>query len=101
MRGTRMQVNFLEPNNNNIIQWVDNSLTELITNIRRNMPDNDKVGLEFRSTNFPEKPFYVSVRNVDQLSKDLVLDRLNKVLQSNQNFFLNEMLDIFITHIKC
>jgi hypothetical protein len=75
MRGTRMQVNFLEPNNNNIIQWVDNSLTELITNIRRNMPDNDKVGLEFRSTNFPEKPFYVSVRNVDQLSKDLVLDR--------------------------
>jgi hypothetical protein len=36
------------------------------------MADHDKVSLEFRSTNFPEKPFHVSVRYVDQLSKDLV-----------------------------
>jgi hypothetical protein len=50
---------FFLHNDNNIIQWVDNSLTELITNIRRNMPDNDKARLEFRSRNLPEKPFNV------------------------------------------
>jgi hypothetical protein len=63
------------------------------------MTDHDKTGLECKSSNWPEKTFYVSVRSVDQLDIKIFLDKLNKILQSNQFFFFS-MLDIFVTHIK-
>jgi hypothetical protein len=51
------------------------------------MTDHDKTGLECKSSNWPEKTFYVSVRSVDQLDIKIFLDKLNKILQSNQFFF--------------
>jgi ferredoxin-fold anticodon binding domain-containing protein len=50
------------------------------------MTDHDKTGLEFKSSNLPEKLFHVSVRFVDQLDKNIILDRLNKILI--KTFFL-------------
>jgi hypothetical protein len=47
-----------------------------------------------------DKPFYVSPRYACLLDKYVILARMHKVLQSNQNFFLNEVLSIAITHIK-
>jgi DNA polymerase type B, organellar and viral len=91
---------YFECRDDNILGWVDNCLTELVNHIRWEMNPHDRVGLQFTSLSFPEKPFYVSMRLVDQLNKDVILGKLNDILQSNQNFFLNDWLNIFITHVE-
>jgi hypothetical protein len=67
-----------------------------VCNIRRNMEENDKVGLEFVNQSCPDKPFYVSSRFACLLDKDVILARTHKVLQSNQFFFLNDVLSIAV-----
>jgi hypothetical protein len=99
--GVRIQIRFNDPgDNDDLVRWIDLCLEDLVTNIRRNMDDNDKVGLGFVNHNRPDKPFYISPRFAGLLDKDVILARMHKVLQSYQKIFLNDMLSIAITHIK-
>jgi G:T-mismatch repair DNA endonuclease (very short patch repair protein) len=99
MYGKVLKIRFNDPNDSNITRWVDECLGELVSTITESMDPEDRVGLEFSSLRFPEKPFYVSFRYVNQLSKDVILEKLNKIIQSNESFFLNDTFNVFISHV--
>jgi hypothetical protein len=100
MTGRKLKIKFNDPTDSNIGKWIDDSLEELVNNIKSGMRRTDVVGPEFKSLGSPEKPFYISMRLVGQIDKNLILEKLNNIIQSNQTFFLNELLEIFITHIE-
>jgi DNA polymerase type B, organellar and viral len=101
MNGRRIQIRFNNPRNNrDMVRWIDMCLEELVSNIKDNMYDLDKVGLEFTNQRCPDRPFYVSPRFACYLDKDVILARMYKVLQSNIHFFSNDVLSIAVTHIK-
>ena len=58
----------------------------------------DRVGITLTNQSYT-KPFYISLRERDQLTADVILLEVERVVQSNENFFLNEALDIKISTV--
>lgn len=59
---------------------------------------NDRVSIILENVNHVS-PIHISFRQYNQLSAEIVLNRINTVLQSNQNFFFDDGLKIKIDHI--
>ena len=61
--------------------------------------DDDKVVLNIENSDTPDKPIWFKIRRTDQLNGQVVLDKLTRVLNSNQNFLIDGQLKIGYTHI--
>lgn len=95
-----------EKSKESLLEWLYNAFQELldtlITSLNRisgSVKQNDRIGLVLTNDDFPDKPFHISFRRLDQLSASVILDRIEAVMQSNQNFFFNNKLVVRIDHV--
>lgn len=65
-----------------------------------NILPQDRVGFNFENTENIKLSFGISFRRYDQYSPELILAALERVLQSNERFFVDENLVINIDHVK-
>jgi hypothetical protein len=61
--------------------------------------DDDRVILEIQNAESAENPLWFSMRRVDQLSGHIVLDKLTRVLNSNQSFLSEGQLKVSYIHV--
>ncbi|CAH0562743.1 unnamed protein product [Brassicogethes aeneus] len=66
----------------------------------RGFEDNDKVGIVFTNTEFPDKPLAISLKNRSQMTSAVILDTLGLVLQSNSSFFTNNQLTMALDRVQ-
>lgn len=71
----------------------------MIEHVTEDSDAADKIGMVLRNDNFPEKPVGFSFRRVDQLSSAVILASLEKILQSNAAFFVNDTLRLHVDRI--
>ncbi|CAH0546941.1 unnamed protein product [Brassicogethes aeneus] len=97
----RFEFRFLDYNGQGTpIDWLRRGLNALINNGMRGFENNDRVGITFFNADFPDRPLPMSFRRRDQISTDAILDTLGKVLQSNANFFTNNLLTMTIDRFQ-
>ncbi|KAJ1526547.1 hypothetical protein ONE63_008134 [Megalurothrips usitatus] len=60
---------------------------------------HDRCVMEIRGSEDDEKPVWFSLRRTDQLSGQVIADRLALVIQSNQSFMKDGMLQVSFIHI--
>ena len=61
--------------------------------------DDDRAIVEIRSTENVENPLWLSMRRTDQINGRVILDKLSRILNSNQAFMVNGQLKISYIHI--
>lgn len=64
-----------------------------------NVKCSDRLSLSFNNSDYPGEPIYISFRRADQLNADVILNRIEAVLQSNANFIYDSNLITNISHI--
>lgn len=90
-----------------LLQWLHKSFSLLLENsynkikqvIGTDIKPQDRVGIKITNNNFPDKPLHISFRRSDQLTPDVILNRFEAVVQSNENFILAPNLRITVDHI--
>ncbi|XP_052125924.1 uncharacterized protein LOC127749915 [Frankliniella occidentalis] len=61
--------------------------------------DDDMVVLEIANNHNVENPLWFSMRRADQLSGQVVIDKLSRVLNSNQQFFSDGQMTVSYIHV--
>lgn len=61
--------------------------------------DDDRVILEIQNSENSENPIWFSMRKANQFNGKVVLDKLSRVLNSNQSFLLGGLLKISYIHV--
>lgn len=75
--------------------WLSDAFQEIIDVISSEAEYGDKAVLELTVTEKPEvKPLYISLTPVIALTPSLLLDRLEKINQSNSSFSIAEQMNI-------
>ena len=64
----------------------------------KDVKDQDRVGITLSNQNY-NKPIYVTLRPRNQIISEVILAEVERVVQSNENFFLNEPLNLKITAV--
>ncbi|KAH0817978.1 hypothetical protein GEV33_004813 [Tenebrio molitor] len=82
------------------LQWLKSAFRELLAHICRGFDADDLVGLELENCAFPSRPVGVSFRKLSQLTVDVVLSTLAKVLQSIAAFCTNDRLSVRVDAIR-
>lgn len=92
--GTRMKLKFTNPDVNNIDAWSRSAISELLTVIKNdlNVKPGDRVGFGFTNYTHKELEFGISFRRFDQYDPDVILTALDRVLQSNAKFLIDDTL---------
>jgi hypothetical protein len=52
------------------------------------------VQIEFANKEEPDRTFYISFRRIDQLNPELIVERLNRVSQSNSDFLRSDLITV-------
>ncbi|KAK4882043.1 hypothetical protein RN001_005362 [Aquatica leii] len=84
----------------NPLLWLENAINEILGHLLRDADPSDRVGMTLRNDNYPEKPIGISFRRVDQLNAKVVMATLEKILQSNANFFSNDALRLHMDRVS-
>ncbi|XP_031338535.1 uncharacterized protein LOC116167335 [Photinus pyralis] len=96
----RITIKFNEVTDNELaLEWLKKSLTELIEYITKGRAADDRIGMLMSNDEFPDKPLAFSFRRVDQLSPEVMIKMMEKVLQSNRSFFSSDALRIDVSLI--
>ncbi|KAK4880381.1 hypothetical protein RN001_008527 [Aquatica leii] len=83
----------------NPIVWLRNAFNELLEHLLIDALPTDRVGLVLRNASFPEKPVGISFRRVNQLSSSVIMTTLEKILQSNAQFFASDLLTLHMDRV--
>lgn len=100
--GLRLSVKFKEPETDDIYGWLTHCITELLTIAQGelNIDPQDRVGINFNNTNCEKVDWSITFRRFDQYSPDSILFNLEKVIQSNALFFMDDNLIMNFDHVK-
>ena len=71
----------------------------LLEEVTEGMPPNDKIRFILRSEQL-ETPISLSFMTVEELNTERVFSQIERVIQSNQEFRLNDTVTIDINHVK-
>lgn len=99
--GERLALRFVNPDMNNLDQWMERCITELLSTIAKdlNVKPADRVGINFANSNNDKLNFAFSFRRYDQYNSQIILNGLENVIQSNSRFFLDDTLVVRIDHV--
>lgn len=83
-------------------EWIRSTLERLLNFVheRTGTQGTDFVQLVITSASNPELPLFISPRRGDQLDPDVIFARLEKVLNSNENFLLAGRVNVKFTVLK-
>ncbi|XP_072161912.1 uncharacterized protein [Bemisia tabaci] len=83
-------------------EWIRSTLERLLNfgHERTGTQGTDFVQLVITSASNPELPLFISPRRGDQLDPDVIFARLEKVLNSNENFLLAGRVNVKFTVLK-
>lgn len=100
--GIRLLMKFKNPDLNNVELWLKKCLSELLKLVEKelNISPLDRVGLVFTNANNVQINFSISFRPFNQYNPDVLLIELDKVMQSNINFFIDDSLIVNFDHVK-
>ncbi|KAK4877635.1 hypothetical protein RN001_010141 [Aquatica leii] len=79
--------------------WLEKAFNEMLDHMLIGASPSDRVGIVLRNDNFPEKPIGISFRRRDQLNSKIIMATLEKVLQSNANFFAADSLRLHVDRV--
>jgi hypothetical protein len=79
------------PANENPIAWVLGAIDGVVQDLLSGIPDSDFVLFNIKNRNSPEKEIDISLRQRDQISPDIIFGEIEKVIQSNEKFGLDEI----------
>ncbi|KAK4880607.1 hypothetical protein RN001_008753 [Aquatica leii] len=77
------------------------AFNEVLEHLLKDAAPSDRVGLVLRNDNYPEKPVGISFRRRDQLNAKTIMATLEKILQSNANFFSTDALRLHVDRRRC
>ncbi|KAK4885045.1 hypothetical protein RN001_001316 [Aquatica leii] len=78
----------------------DNAFNEILNHLLVDASPSDRVGVVLRNDNFPERPIGISFRRRDQLNSKVIIATLEKILQSNINFFSTDALRLHLDRVS-
>lgn len=82
--------------------WIQSAFTNLLDTFKQkiiNFKCSDRIAISFENSDYSGEPLYISFRRADQLTADVILNRIEAVLQSNANFIYDQNLIISLNHI--
>lgn len=99
--GERLVLRFINPNMNNLEEWMKRAVSELLSTIGYdlNVKPADRIGINFANVSDETLNFAFSFRRFDQYSPNVILSGLENVLQSNSKFLLDDCLVIKVDHL--
>lgn len=100
--GVRIELRFENPPLNNVEEWLKRCISELLAIAAHELKiaPQDRVGIIFNNTNNARANFSISFRRFDQYNADVVLDALERIIQSNTKFFIDDNLIVNFDHVR-
>lgn len=100
--GMRIEMKFRNPILDDVEKWLRQCINELlnIVAIELEISPRDRVGFVFTNTNNVKVNFSISFRRFDQYNADVILNELEKIIQSNSKFFIDDNLIVNVDHVK-
>lgn len=98
---THITLKLKENPRDNPIDYIKKAIEQIVNEFikNKNMKQIDRVGITLGNITYP-KPIFISYRSPDQISSDIILNEVAKVVQSNENFLTDEPLAIKITRVE-
>lgn len=97
-----MSLKFKQPEKHVTNDWNEQCFDELLKFVamKMNVQSHDRIGFTFENGNNNRINFHISFRRFDQFTSELILAALDKVLQSNTLFLLDDNLVINVDHVN-
>nr|XP_015840028.1 PREDICTED: uncharacterized protein LOC103315075 isoform X1 [Tribolium castaneum] len=80
--------------------YIKKCVNEVLAYVGQSCMGDDMVGVMIENEEFPDKPIGISFRKYRELTADVMLNVIAKVLQSNATFFTNDMLSIRFDQVR-
>jgi hypothetical protein len=87
------------PPGENPVAWVVNAVDDIVQDLLSDIPNNGNVLINVSNKNNPEKCIDISLRRKDQITTDVILGEVEKVIQSNEKFAVDE-ITIKVHHVR-
>lgn len=77
-------------------KYLEEMFSSLVDYLTRNASNpNDRIGLTIYNRDKPDqRPIGISLRRVDQLNADVILQTIEQILQSNEAFFVDGVMEV-------
>lgn len=100
--GIRFELRFENPPVLNVEPWLKNCFAELLSMaaFELKIDPQDRVGFVFTNMSHARAHFSISFRRFDQYNSDVILNALEKIMQSNMRFFADDDLVVNIDHVR-
>lgn len=100
--GERLLIRFVNPDMRDIEVWMRRCIEGLLIVVEEdlNIQPADRVGINFANSEDAQLNFAFTFRRFDQYSATVILDGLEKVLQSNARFLEEDCLIVEVDHAK-
>ena len=79
---------------------ISEGLSELLEILKNKTSDTSLVGIEIINDKSDFKQIFISYRRLDQLNVEVILDTIERVIQSNTEFFLFGDIKVLATIVE-
>ncbi|KAG8238191.1 hypothetical protein J437_LFUL014067 [Ladona fulva] len=87
------------PRGINPLEWYGEAFNFLLGTLKEGLSGSTRGGMSIRNESYPNRDIHVSFRRCDQLEPEVLLKRIEKIFQSNEDFFLNGLMTVSFQHI--
>ncbi|KAG8226562.1 hypothetical protein J437_LFUL004734 [Ladona fulva] len=81
------------------LEWYGAMLHSLLLTLKAGVDGGARGGMSIRNESYPQRDINISYRRCDQIEPQVVLNRIEKVIQSNEDFFLNGLLSVSFQYV--
>ncbi|KAG8222741.1 hypothetical protein J437_LFUL008139 [Ladona fulva] len=87
------------PEGTDPLQWYSAMFDALLGMLKSRVGGSARGGMNVQNEAHPKRDVNISFRRIDQLQSDTILQRVKKIIQSNEDFFLDGLLSISFQHV--
>ena len=87
------------PSNENVNDWLQGAVSDICRLLVEDRDPNDFIGLSMSSQHF-KKPIWMSFRPISQFDKEEMWELLDRVIQSNESFQIDDTLKLSVAFIQ-
>ena len=88
------------PNGENPLEWFGKTITDMLKLFKTGVSPCAKASIAFQNENNPALSVHISYRRLDQLDEDVILDRIEKIVQSNDKFLMEGIHHVSFTYVE-
>ncbi|KAG8225719.1 hypothetical protein J437_LFUL008104 [Ladona fulva] len=87
------------PSGINPLGWYEELFHSLLNRLKTGLNGSTRGGVTIRNELHPNRDIHIFFRRCDQLEPDVILKRIEKIIQSNKDIFLDGLMNISFQHV--